>query len=172
MGESGVVPQRGRYESRFLRAVDADRGHAVWIRQTTHQRPGEPPTVAAWCTVWEDGRPRAVKQSGREPTAHLDPGGAAGRAAAQGHEAAWELTFAGGEPALRHLPRPWMYRAPLPRTKLESPQPGVQVSGWVEVDGHRIELGQRLVLRDPPDVEGATAFATALFAGGLAQGSG
>jgi hypothetical protein len=35
-----------------------------------------------------------------------------------------------------------------------------------------IELGQRLVLRDPPDVEGATAFATALFAGGLAQGSG
>jgi AcrR family transcriptional regulator len=28
-----------------------------------------------------------------------------------------------------------------------------------------IELGQRLVLRDPPDVEGATAFATALFAG-------
>jgi AcrR family transcriptional regulator len=35
-----------------------------------------------------------------------------------------------------------------------------------------IELGQRLVLRDPPDVEGATAFATSLFAGGLAQGSG
>lgn len=35
-----------------------------------------------------------------------------------------------------------------------------------------IELGQRLVQRDPPDVEGATAFATALFAGGLAQGSG
>jgi AcrR family transcriptional regulator len=32
-----------------------------------------------------------------------------------------------------------------------------------------IELGQRLVLRDPPDVEGATAFATALFAGGLTQ---
>jgi len=30
-----------------------------------------------------------------------------------------------------------------------------------------LELGQRLVLRDPPDVEGATAFATALFAGGL-----
>jgi AcrR family transcriptional regulator len=34
-----------------------------------------------------------------------------------------------------------------------------------------LELGQRLVLRDPPDVEGATAFATALF-GGVAQGSG
>jgi AcrR family transcriptional regulator len=34
-----------------------------------------------------------------------------------------------------------------------------------------LELGQRLILRDPPDVEGATAFATALFAGGLAPGA-
>jgi AcrR family transcriptional regulator len=31
-----------------------------------------------------------------------------------------------------------------------------------------VELGQRLILRDPPDVDGATAFATALFAAGLA----
>jgi AcrR family transcriptional regulator len=30
-----------------------------------------------------------------------------------------------------------------------------------------LELGQRLVLRDPPDVDGATAFASALFLGGL-----
>jgi AcrR family transcriptional regulator len=30
-----------------------------------------------------------------------------------------------------------------------------------------LELGQRLTERDPPDVEGATRFATALFAGGL-----
>jgi AcrR family transcriptional regulator len=38
------------------------------------------------------------------------------------------------------------------------------------------ELGQRLVAQEPPDVEGATAFATGLFLGGLealaAQGSG
>jgi hypothetical protein len=33
-----------------------------------------------------------------------------------------------------------MYRAPLPRTKLESPQPGATVSGWVELDGRRLEL--------------------------------
>jgi AcrR family transcriptional regulator len=33
--------------------------------------------------------------------------------------------------------------------------------------GLGLELGQRLVLRDPPDVDGATAFATALFVGGL-----
>jgi AcrR family transcriptional regulator len=32
-----------------------------------------------------------------------------------------------------------------------------------------LELGERLVERDPPDVEGATRFATELFAGGLAR---
>jgi AcrR family transcriptional regulator len=30
-----------------------------------------------------------------------------------------------------------------------------------------LELGQRLVLRDPPDVDGATAFASALFLGAM-----
>jgi AcrR family transcriptional regulator len=33
-----------------------------------------------------------------------------------------------------------------------------------------IELGQRLIARDPPDVDGATAFASALFRGGLERG--
>jgi AcrR family transcriptional regulator len=32
-----------------------------------------------------------------------------------------------------------------------------------------LELGQRLLQRDPPDVEGATAFASALFVGGLEE---
>jgi hypothetical protein len=134
------VPQRGHYESRFVRAVDPAGPRALWIRQTTHQRPSEAPVVAAWCTVWENGAPWAVKQSSRAPTARLDAAGAAGTATAQGREAAWELAFAGAEPPLRHLPRAWMYRAPLPRTKLESPQPGARVSGWVECDGRRLPL--------------------------------
>jgi hypothetical protein len=32
-----------------------------------------------------------------------------------------------------------------------------------------LELGQRLVERDPPDVDGATRFATQLFLGGIAH---
>jgi AcrR family transcriptional regulator len=32
-----------------------------------------------------------------------------------------------------------------------------------------VELGARMAERDPPDVEGATAFATALFAGGVGR---
>ena len=34
---------------------------------------------------------------------------------------------------LRHLPREWMYRAPLPRTKLESPLPSATFDGTLEV---------------------------------------
>jgi hypothetical protein len=112
----------------------------VWIRQTSFHRPGEAPTAAAWCTVFEDGRPWAVKQSGPEPTGVVRADVARGSATAGGRHAAWELRIASAAPPLRHLPRRWMYRAPLPRTKLESPQPDAVLSGWVELDGRRLEV--------------------------------
>jgi hypothetical protein len=129
---------RGRYESHYLRAVDPARPRGAWIRRTTHQRSGEAPTGALWCTVWDAdaGPPYAVKQSLPEPAAD----GWAARAEAQGRSAAWELEPAGEEPGLRHLPRAWMYRAALPRTKLESPLPDAVFSGWVEAGGRRTEV--------------------------------
>ncbi len=128
----------GRYESHYLRAVDAARPRAAWIRHTTHQRPGEAPTGALWCTVWdaEAGPPYAVKQSLPGPP----PRRFAASAAALGRSASWDLSAAGGTPALRHLPRGWMYRAPLPRTKLESPIPDAILTGWVEAGGTRTEV--------------------------------
>jgi hypothetical protein len=128
----------GRYESHYMRAVDRARPRGAWIRRTTHQRPGDAPTAALWCTVWdaEAGPPYAVKQSLPEPPRD----GWSGRAQAQGRSAAWELEPAGAEPALRHLPRAWMYRAPLPRTKLESPRPDAVFTGWIEAGGRRTEV--------------------------------
>jgi hypothetical protein len=128
----------GRYESHYLRAVDPARPRGAWIRRTTHQRAGEAPTGALWCTVWdaEAGPPYAVKQSFPAPPAE----GWRARAEAQGRSAAWELEPAGGEPALRHLPGAWMYRAPLPRTKLESPRPDAVFTGWIEAGGRRTEV--------------------------------
>jgi hypothetical protein len=140
VGESRHVSQRGSYESRFVRAVDPDAPRAIWIRQTSHRAPGGLLTVAAWCTVFAADGPRAVKQSGSAPTARLDDAGAGGAAEAEGHSAEWALAFAQRDPPLYHLPRRWLYRAPLPRTKLESPEPGVRVTGHVEVDGRRVEL--------------------------------
>jgi hypothetical protein len=129
------------YESDYLRAVDPARPRGAWIRHTSHQRPGESATGALWCTVWdaEAGPPYAVKQSLPAP-APPEGGRFAARAEAAGRSAAWELRAAGVEAGLRHLPRGWMYRAPLPRTKLESPLPDAVFTGWIEAGGRRTEV--------------------------------
>ena len=143
-----VAPGKGHYESFYLRAVDPERPRGAWIRHTTHQRPGREPTGSVWCTYSdaEAGPPYAVKQTLPGPVA--DPGGwiaigdsafgprgARGRAEAQGRSAAWELAMRGDAEPLRHLPREWMYRAPLPRTKLESPLPSATFDGTLETGG-------------------------------------
>jgi hypothetical protein len=95
--------------------------------------------------------PVAVKQREPDPrvpdqgwiaigASAFGPAGARGRAQAEGHSATWELEMAGGAAPLSHLPRSWMYRAPLPRTKLESPLPDAVFSGRVEIDGRRLEV--------------------------------
>jgi len=128
----------GRYESHYLRAVDPARARGAWIRHTTHQRPGAAPTGALWCTVWdaEAGAPYVVKESLSGPP----PQRFAARAEALGRSAAWDLSAAGDGPPLRHLPRAWMYRAPLPRTKPQSPLPDAVFTGWIETDGRRTEV--------------------------------
>ena len=70
----------------------------------------------------------------------LGPGRAVGRAPADRCDAAWELSFEGAEPALRHLPREWMYEARLPRTKVESPHPGARFGGRVRAGERTIEV--------------------------------
>jgi hypothetical protein len=128
----------GRYESHYLRAVDPARPRGAWIRHTTHQIPGGPVTGALWCTVWdaETGAPYVVKESLAGPP----PTGFSARASALGRTAAWDLEPAGDGPPLRHLPRGWMYRASLPRTKPESPLPDAVFSGWIEAGGRRVEV--------------------------------
>ena len=141
-----VAPDKGHYESFYLRAVDPQRPRGAWIRHTTHQRPGRPPTGSVWCTYSdaEAGEPYAVKETLPDPFAdphgwiaigesRFGPAGARGRAAAQGRSASWELAMRGDAQPLRHLPREWMYRAPLPRTKLESPLPSATFDGTITV---------------------------------------
>jgi hypothetical protein len=70
----------------------------------------------------------------------MGPGACVGRVTVPGGaDVAWDLRF-GGEPLLAHLPRPWMYRAPLPRTKPVSVHPVARFGGTVTVDGRRIDL--------------------------------
>ena len=146
-----VLEARGHYESYYLRAVAPDRPRAVWIRYTVHKAPGAAPVGSLWCTLFEDDGtpPRTVKQtfSSVQPQRWiqisdftLGPGFAEGHAAALGHEGSWRLHFDEGDGPVHHLPRPWMYTARFPRTKTLSPVSDAQFSGYVEVDGHRVDV--------------------------------
>jgi hypothetical protein len=139
------------YESFYLRAVAPDRPLGVWIRHTVHKPPGHPPRGSVWCTVFDarSGAPYVHKLTSDRLTApagawiavgedaSMGPGIAEGRCG----EARWALRFSGEERELRHLAPDWLYRAPLPRTKLTSPHPAARFDGVLELSGRgRIEL--------------------------------
>ena len=66
-----VRPDRGHYESFYLRAVDPARPRGVWIRYTTHQRPGRPPTGSLWFTYFEADADVAIFARGLERLTEL-----------------------------------------------------------------------------------------------------
>jgi hypothetical protein len=141
-----VPAKRGHYESFYLRATHPSEPLGVWIRHTVHKRPGEQPNGSVWFTLW-DPQPHAAKvtlddlsvPAGgwiRVGESSFSPGRAAGSALG----ASWDLSFEVDAPPFRHLPRDWMYTAPVPRTKTESPVPAARFSGTVSVDGRTISL--------------------------------
>jgi hypothetical protein len=107
--------------------VDPERPRAIWLRHTTLGGVG-----AVWVTLFDEHSVHATK---RRPAG--DSGLGADGVHGPGYELEWQVLD--GEP-LRHLPAEWMYRAPVPRTKLESPLPRVAVSGRATVDGTTFEL--------------------------------
>jgi hypothetical protein len=143
------------YESFYLKACASGGGLGLWLRYTVLKSPGQAPQGALWCTLFDAAAPGpvAVKQvQGAERLAvpdggyvqigesRLTPDQAAGSAAAAGRRASWLVRLDGGEPALAHLPRAWLYAAPLPRTKLCSLQPMARATGEATVGGRRVEL--------------------------------
>jgi hypothetical protein len=139
----------GGYESFYVRAVDPDRPRSVWLRHTVHQEPDGSPVGSAWVTVFDADLPAplAYKASatGPEPDGWLRVGdsvfGPTGVHGSAG-PAEWDLDWTGDEPGLRHLPKSFMYSAPLPRTKLESPRPDVTVDGRVTIGEHTTDVGR------------------------------
>src|SRR5215207_4995878 len=47
----GVAPSKGHYESFYLKASAPGGGRSIWLRHTTHQRPGEPVQGSLWLTA-------------------------------------------------------------------------------------------------------------------------
>jgi len=149
----GLALDAGHYESFYMKASHPSEPVSLWIRYTVHKRPGEAPQGSLWFTRF-DARaeaPWAVKVTttdvGSGPDhyihvgdARLGPGRVAGSAAAEGREASWDLSFESAEQPFLHLPRDFLYKAKLPRTKLLSPYPDARFSGSVQVDSETIDL--------------------------------
>jgi hypothetical protein len=74
------------------------------------------------------------------PGAAAGPGQFRGQATMGEQTARWDLAITGGQAPLRPLRPPVLYRAPLPRTKLEATVPDGQVTGMLDVDGRRVSV--------------------------------
>src|SRR3954471_22231541 len=137
------------YESWYLKASHPTEPLGVWIRYTTHEKPGGPERGSLWFTLFGEGPPQAAKVT-PGPEALSRGGGAfirigeaefaAGRVHGSALDAGWDLTFERPEPELRHLPREWMYKAPIPRTKLTSPFPAARFSGTASFGDTTVQL--------------------------------
>jgi hypothetical protein len=151
----GLAPSAGHYESFYLKLSRPGGGRAIWIRHTVHKRPGKALTGALWFTLFDADAPgpRAAKLAVPATAvgtpagawvevagARLAPGRAAGRLAGKTGVVDWELEFDALAGPFHHLPYRWLYRTPLPRTKLLSPVPDARFSGVVTFDGERLEL--------------------------------
>jgi hypothetical protein len=139
------------YESFYVRAVSPDEPVGVWIRYTVRKPPGRTPTGSLWCTVFDAGRGRPfmhklTTHELRAPAGawiSIGDASAIGPGSAYGEcgPARWSLRFASKEAELRHLSPAWLYRTPLPRTKLTSPAPAASFDGTLELAaGEGIEL--------------------------------
>lgn len=140
----------GMYESFYLRAVSPEEPVGVWIRYTVHKRPGQAPQGSIWCTVFDAGRgaPFMHKHTTAELAAPneswiaIGPDSRLGSGVAEGvcGPARWSLHFVADAPELRHLAQSWLYKAPLPRTKLSSPAPAATFTGTVELPERTLRL--------------------------------
>lgn len=148
-----VAPKAGHYESFYLKACHPSEPLGIWIRYTVHKQPGAAAQGSLWFTLFDSasGAPRAVKQTltdvGVSPGEFIHvgesafaPGAAGGIAEGEGRRASWELEFESDVEPFHHLPRDWMYRAAIPRTKLLSPYPDARFSGRAEIDGREVEI--------------------------------
>lgn len=138
----------GLYESFYLRLVSPREPLGAWIRYTVHKHPGAAPRGSVWCTVFGNpAGPFMCKQTSDSldapsgawiaiADARMSPAHAEGSCG----EARWSLRIRSGEGELCHLAHDWLYRAPLPRTKLTSPAPRALFDGTLSVGGRTIEI--------------------------------
>jgi hypothetical protein len=142
-----VRAKAGHYESFYLKLCHPSEPLGAWIRYTVHKRPGAAPTGSLWFTLFGPDGPVAAKltvagpESGegdwlRVGSARIGADGAVGSI----EDRRWDISIESAEEPLFHLPAGWMYRAPLPRTKVLSAAPAARFAGWIAVGKQEYEL--------------------------------
>ena len=142
----------GLYESLYLTAHHPAEPKALWIRHTVLKSPGAPSRASLWCTWFGDSGVRAAKVSTPEASsmperplqvgkhAWIGAAGATGAVELESLNATWELQFRDPELPMFHLPKPWMYTAPVPRTKSISAAPMLRLAGSLQIDGKPVDI--------------------------------
>jgi hypothetical protein len=129
------------YESFYLTAYDPDAPRALWLRYTVWKSPDAAPVGSVWRTFFDLDGPHADKWSTPElAVGPLIRVGDAVLAADRATAPDWEISWTGDDPLFAHLPLPFLYGAPLPRTKSVTLRPRLSYSGQVRVDGRTIDL--------------------------------
>jgi hypothetical protein len=134
-------PGRPAQGSLWCTIFDAGRG-APFMHKHTSERLSAP--AGGWIEIGAN----AGERSGHGAVGEPGTGGATaeggrfgpGFAAGSCGPASWSLRISEAEPELRHLKQSWLYRAPLPRTKLTSPAPAASFDGTIELPERTIEL--------------------------------
>jgi hypothetical protein len=150
-----LTERERHYESFYLKLAEPGGGRAAWIRHTVHKRPGHPSTCALWFTLfdaaaaspWATKRQFGADELGASPDVYiqvadavLGDGRATGRVETPALRPKWNLTFTDQHEPFHHLPRDFLYRTRLPKTKFLSPYPDAAFDGHLEVGGERVEV--------------------------------
>jgi hypothetical protein len=144
-----ALTEASGYESWFVSARDPASDRALWIRHTRHRPVEGPESAALWCTAAGrdlGGPPVVIKEvfgafpAGASAGASAGAGGFRGQAVMDGQRARWDLAIAGDQAPLRPLRPAALYRAPLPRTKLEAVVPDGTVTGTLEIGGREVAV--------------------------------
>ncbi len=152
--------QPGHYEVYYLTMTDPGTGVGFWIRYTMVSplpETGEEPTCSLWFMAMDpedparnvgekvsfpiselssDERPFALRIAGAE----LTDGGMTGTMEREGRRFSWDLRWEPRLPAYGHV-HPLLRAARIAKTILFLPHPDVEVTGSVDIDGRRIDVG-------------------------------
>ncbi len=151
-----MKPRAPYYESRFIRANNADRAQALWIRWTLLLPTAGAPVADTWVMVFDPdgGGNRALKQphpidqaafeydewTARIGTTTIDDRSAIGSLTGVDRSARWDLRITPGDDRAVKLLTERGYKAKFPTAKTMVRHPLARFDGSLELDDARLDV--------------------------------